>query len=122
MAISRSGKKGESWTAGAHVYSGRPDPIWRVSESVAKKLQRLWNSLPKTTEKAEPQSGMLGYRGSFLRGPGNREWMAFHGLVSLRTEKSVETRKDVAREFEKQLLSSAPRGLLPDDLRGDRWS
>jgi hypothetical protein len=122
MAISKSGRKQQGLTAGAFLYSGRPDPVWKVSNSVVKKLLELWNSLPITHAKAEAHPGMLGYRGCFLRGPGNREWVAFNGLVSLRTPKGVETRKDVARELEKQLFSSAPPGLLPDDLLRGKWS
>jgi hypothetical protein len=122
MAISKSGKEQQGWAAGAFLYSGRPDPVWKISNSVARKLLEIWHSLPISDEKAGPQPGRLGYRGCFLRGSDNREWIAFNGVGSLREEKGVETRKDVARKFEKQLLSSAPKRLLPDDLLSGKWT
>jgi hypothetical protein len=120
MVTSRSAKKKE-WTAGVFLYSGRPDPVWDIPERVGKRLQEVWKSLPM----AEPQTGLrsagLGYRGAFLRGPGQREWIAGNGLVLLRTPKGVETRRDDPREFEKILLTSAPKGLLPEGLMEGKW-
>ena len=120
MATSRSGKKKE-WTAGAFLYSGRPDPVWDVTERVAKQLQEIWKSLPVAEPQREPRLAGLGYRGSFLRGPRQREWIAGRGLVSHKTPAAVETRRDETREFEKVLLSSAPKGLLPEDLAAGKW-
>jgi hypothetical protein len=115
MVTSRSGKK-KDWTAGAFLYSGRPDPVWNVPERVARKLQEVWKSLPLAKVQREPRMAGLGYRGSFLKGPGQHEWIAGNGLVSLRTPAGVETRMDDAREFERLLLSSASKGLLPAGL------
>jgi hypothetical protein len=115
MVTSRSGKKKE-WTAGAFLYSGRPDPVWDIPGRVVKKLQEAWKSLPLAEVQRKPRLAGLGYRGSFLRRPGQREWIAGNGLVSLRTPAGVETRKDEAREFERILLASAPKGLLPEGL------
>jgi hypothetical protein len=122
MVTSKSGSGVRGWTAGAHLYSGRPDPAWSISESVMKKLLALWESLPPAGEQQEMHAAGLGYRGSFLRGDGKREWVAFKGLVSLRTSARVQVRKDAAREFEKMLLSSAPKGLLPEGLIEGRWA
>src|SRR5215469_9015499 len=113
MATSRSRKKERGWIAGVWIYSGRPDPTWSLSGQVVKKLQKLWESMPPVDEKWKPLSGRLGYRGSFLKGPGNREWAAFKGLVSLRTHTGIQVRADIGREFEKTLISSAPKGVLP---------
>jgi hypothetical protein len=103
------------------VYSGRPNPTWSISKRVAKKLQELWESLPASAEKWETRPGGLGYCGSFVRGPGHRQWMAFNGVVSLTTPAGVEVRKDPARKFEKTLLSSAPKGLFPEGVLEGAW-
>ena len=81
-----------------------------------KQLLALWESLPRTSEQKDLHPGGLGYRGSFLRENDKQEWVAFNGLVSLRTGAGIQVRKDAARKFEKILLSSAPEGLLPEGL------
>lgn len=115
MATSRSGNY-DTWVAGALVYSGRPDPTWSIPKQIAKRLEELWASLATSEEKYEPRPGGLGYRGVFVREPGHREWMAFNGSVSVTTRAGMEVRRDPARRFEKILLSSAPKGLLPESV------
>ncbi len=120
MVTSRSDKK-KDWIAGAFLYSGRPDPVWDINQRVVKKLQEVWKALPIAEPRRELRPAGLGYRGSFLRSPGQREWIAGDGLVWLRTPAGVETHRDDAREFEKILLSSAPKSLLPDGLMAGKW-
>ena len=110
MATSRSPEK---WIAGALIYSGRRDPTWELSERIAKKLVELWDAMPKSS-KSEPSTSRLGYRGVFLRGPGGREWTAFDGAASLSGPGGVGVAIDTGRKFEKTLLASAPKNLLPD--------
>src|SRR6266581_4912751 len=120
MVTSRSDKK-KDWIAGAFLYSGRPDPVWDINQRVVKKLQEVWKALPIAEPRRELRPAGLGYRGSFLRSPGQREWIAGDGLVWLRTPAGVEKHRDDAREFEKILLSSAPKSLLPDGLMAGKW-
>ena len=82
------------------------------------KLQELWESLAASEKKHEPRPGGLGYRGVFMKEPGHREWTAFNGTVSRTTPTGAEARRDPARQFEKTLLSSAPRGMLPESMFG----
>ena len=121
MVTSRSTEKG-GWTAGAQIFSGRPDPVWDVRHAVAKKLVEIWDSLPVANEKAEPDSGHLGYRGCFLRDAAQQEWQAFGGVVSLRTKSRVEVRADRVRKFERALIASAPKGVLPEGLLSGAWN
>ena len=109
MATSKSP---DLWTGGALVYSGRRDPTWPVSPSVVCTLLELWKAMPPAS-KPRPSFPGLGYRGAFLRAPDDREWIAFNGVVSLRTSAGVEIRRDAAGELEKALLASAPKGALP---------
>lgn len=115
MATSKSRSNVHGWIAGAFLYSGRRDPVWNVSGRVVKQLLALWESLPRS-EQEELHPGGLGYRGSFLRENDKQEWVAFNGLVSLRTGTDMQVRKDAARKFEKTLLASATKGLLPEGL------
>jgi hypothetical protein len=122
MATSRSGKDVGTWIAGAFVYSGRPDPTWKIYKRTVTKLQELWESLPPADENLEPRAARLGYRGCFLKGSDNREWAAFKGLVSLKTSTGIQARSDALREFERTLLSSSPKGLLPVGLLESNWA
>lgn len=97
---------------GASIYSGRRDPTWNVGEEVAKKLERIWDSLESWTGE-HPTAPPLGYRGCFLRCQTDIEWFAYGGVVTLRTPEGSESRNDRDKNFEKLLLSSAPKGLLP---------
>jgi len=99
------------WTAGASVFSGRPDPVWEVKPRLATRLEKIWLSL-KTDKVEPPPYPALGYRGCFLRGP-RREWFAFGSVVELRSARRPESRSDPSKKFESALLASAPAGLLP---------
>jgi hypothetical protein len=112
MATSKSRKQ---WIAGAYIYSGRRDPTWPASKFLVRKLQLLWETLPPSPEKPRPPG--LGYRGAFLRAPDHREWLAFNGIVTLTDSSGPGSRKDHNREFERSILSSAPTGVLPPDLK-----
>ena len=111
-------KSSEVGLGGALLYSGRHDPQWPVSQPIVRKLQQLWDAMPPEPKPGPSPTG-LGYRGAFLRGPGDREWIAFQGVVSLRTPAAIEVRSDAASEFEKALLASAPAGLLPPEVFKD---
>jgi hypothetical protein len=110
MATSRSTSE-SGWTAGASVFSGRPDPTWPISTVLATELIAIWETLASTGE--VPTMPVLGYRGCFAREPAGRTWTAFHDLVTLRSNGGFETRRDDERRFERTVLTSAPEGTLP---------
>lgn len=124
MATSKSTSKRTAWTAGASVFSGRPDPVWEVQLALAARLEKIWRHLEIAKVEPPPQP-VLGYRGCSLKGPRGREWFAFGGVVTLRsssrskstsksrTDAQTESRRDPAKKFERALLASAPANLLP---------
>ncbi len=112
MATSKSTSQRAVWTAGASVFSGRRDPVWEVKPVLAARLQKIWRSL-KPSEVDESPSPSLGYRGCFLKGPRGQQWVAFAGVVTLRSARHPASRRDPAKKFERTLLASAPAGLLP---------
>jgi hypothetical protein len=111
---SHDGTSGEhEWKASALVFSGLRDPHWQIPEAVVKKLLAIWDDLPASSN-MPPSTARLGYRGAVLRSPSGSEWTAFGGTVSLRSNSVISTRDDQTRRFEKTLLSSAPKGVLPE--------
>ena len=120
MATPRSGSKRSAWSAGASVFSGRPDPVWEVKPALAARLEKIWRSLTPSEIEPPPEPA-LGYRGCFLSGPRGRKWFAFGAVVTLLSpsrsksgaEFRSESRRDPAKKFERALLASAPAALLP---------
>ena len=113
MDTSRSSERSKTWTAGAALFSGRPDPSWTVEESEGRRLEQLWASLPSADPGTAPAVPVLGYRGCWLRDPGGREWHVFRELVEVRPVGRDQPRRDRGAVFEKLVLATAPPGLLP---------
>jgi hypothetical protein len=113
MDISRSIDGG--YVAGALIFSGRPDPVWPLAATVATALQALWDSMAPTNGQA-PSAPPLGYRGCFMRAPSGSRWFAYRGVVSLRTGDETSQRKDEGRQFEREILKTAPAGAIPSQF------
>ena len=93
------------------LFSGRPDPVWTVSQRDAASLARIWSRLlPHTGPAVRPPA--LGYRGCCVSGAGG-EWCVYRGVVTHTDAERQEVRRDADREFERSVLASAPPALLP---------
>jgi hypothetical protein len=119
MGTSKLSKDVRTWIGGVSIFSGRPDPTWQVEKAVAQKLVDLWGLLEPFRGKC-PSAPPLGYRGCFLRSATGQEWIAYRGVVTLKTDVGYEPRIDKDGKFEKLLLSSAPEGVLPTSLLKDK--
>lgn len=117
MATSRS-DSGDEWTAGALLFSGRPDPVWSVAEDTAMRLLAVWEALAPWKGPL-PEAPPLGYRGSFLRNEEEQMWRAFGGAVTFASGARSESRRDDGRSFERALLETAPPDLVPQRLLQD---
>lgn len=99
----------------AQVFSGRPDPTWKIEESIQKELEKIWDSLVPIY--GEPLSyPLLGYRGCLIKCKGDIEWFVYKNLVTLNKSGKTESREDNNKKFEKLIMSSAPQGLVPPSL------
>ncbi len=113
MVTSRLTKKNKGWIAEALIFSGRPNPKWNIDKDQSKRLEEIWNSLEPFTGEL-PFPPILGYRGFILKdAPGNREWFAFGGVVLLKEGDVSKSRLDRDLKFERTLLETAPKGILP---------
>ncbi len=114
MDTSKSAKN-QKCVGGALVFSGRENPKWEIEKELYSELMAIWDSL-KPIQSVNPTTPRLGYQGCFLRCPNDKEWIAFEGLVTLKTLKLSVYREDKYRKFEKKILSSAPKDTLPPFL------
>jgi hypothetical protein len=101
-----------SWTGGAFLFSGRPDPSWVVTDAPQCLLQ-LFKEL-RPTNHAPPEPSRLGYRGAWLRAPDGRRWIAHEGIAWL--EGTADIRADEGRRFEQAVLATAGPDALPKEL------
>lgn len=107
--VTRSG-----WAAGVLLFSGRPDPIWRIDDGLGRKLWSIWTRATAADEASPPPR--LGYRGAFVRRPGGERVLAFDGLVWREGDRR-EVRRDPRRQLERLVVGSAPHGTLPPGVR-----
>ncbi len=97
------------------IFSGRPDPTWKIEEPTMKALEKIWVSL--VTMREEPQSTPpLGYRGCLVICDSAVEWLAYKNWIMRKSRNMTESRYDKDRKFEKLVISSAPKGLVPLSL------
>jgi hypothetical protein len=120
MVTLRSSKDPQRWVGGALLFSGRPDPVWEVGAGVVSELEKIWEYLGPWSGPL-PQPPVLGYRGCFLSGDGQRKFFAFGGAVTLKNIPAGLSRRDDARRFERVLLSSAPAGMVPSAVLETEW-
>ena len=103
------------WTAGALVYSGRPDPSWTVAaDAAAVIVERLERLAPWPG--GVPDVARLGYRGAWLAAPDGRRWFAFDGVAWREPPRDV--RRDDGGVLERAILASAPPGVIPAEVPG----
>jgi hypothetical protein len=118
MDTRRSGESRDAWTAGASIFSGRPDPTWTLPAAQAQRLDALWRALDSLDD-ALPMAPALGYRGCFAASPdGERRFDAYRHGVTLQTRAGGphETRRDDARAFERFLIGSLPDVRLREQI------
>ena len=98
-----------------HIYSGRPNPEWKLTKEQVEEVDRIWENLEETFNQ-EKFPSFLGYRGISLVCENEREYFVFNKRVKCKTKKQVSWKSDIAGSLEKFLLSTAPKGILPAEL------
>ncbi|MFP4343748.1 MAG: hypothetical protein ACLFU8_03545 [Anaerolineales bacterium] len=103
-------------TAVLHIFSGRPDPEWRLNAEQLAELESLLESLPEDVPHPEPQQ--LGYRGFALHlEPAGEPYLrAFNGVVRLKERVGERWLSDPGRSVEHWLLASGEETLEPSLL------
>jgi hypothetical protein len=101
----------EHCTATAAVYSGRSDPSWRLTKALVQQLENIWRRLSPSAG-ALPVAPALGYRGCSVDCGPRGIWISFAGVVS----HGKEHRADPGHQFERAVLNSAPKGVIPVEV------
>ena len=100
------------------IFSGRPNPRWRLSEAETARLMPLLESLDHAAGGPPPGPPGLGYRGIRLRDSAGSTWSAYRGFI----QSSHGLLADPARAVERFLLDRLPpeykelRSLLESEL------
>jgi hypothetical protein len=102
------------WMCGAKLEFEESNPVWKVEKGKAEKLLGLWDTLKTIVEAPKNKPAYLGYKGTFLKADDCTEWNTFGNIVTLKNNNQIETRLDRNRKFEKELLRTAPSGMIPD--------
>lgn len=97
------------------IFSGRPDPKWKINEDLIERLEDLWRVLDEYNE-PPPTAPSLGYRGCSIRINQDTEYFANKGIVTKSTRAVRVNRVDTSRLLERMVLTNVPKGLLPGDL------
>jgi len=93
------------------IFSGRPDPSWRLSKALLEQLENIWKKLRPSAE-TPPVAPGLGYRGCSVDCGPRGVWHAFGGVVA----HGEEHRADPGRQFERTVLNSSPKGMIPAEV------
>jgi len=101
----------EHCTATAAIFSGRPDPSWRLSKARFEQLENIWKKL-RPSAQVPPVAPALGYRGCSVDCGPRGVWNAFGGVVA----HGEEHRADPGRQFERAVLNSSPKGMIPAEV------
>jgi len=82
-----------------------------MKDELVARLEEMWaKSRPGAGAQADAPA--LGYRGCRVDCGGRVVWIAYRGVVT----RGRERRVDVGREFERVVLGSAPRGVIPGEV------
>lgn len=112
----KKNRKVQEWLCKAELEFEDSQPVWKLERQKASKLLELWNSLRTTLEPSQIKPAYIGYGGTYLKSSDNSEWHIFNNKVTRKNNNTLETRIDKNRFFEKTILKTAPRGVLPDAL------
>lgn len=98
-------------TATLCIYSGRPNPQWKVKEEEYSKLLLLIQQLPAAAPQEQPSR--LGYSGIKIS-RGEQQWYAYNGIITFSEGHKKKGYADADKQAEKKMLHTAPKKVLKD--------
>lgn len=95
-----------NWTVTAFMFSGRRNPLWKLSAAQAEEWLTKWNEAPVISPVPSPP-GKLGYTGCRIEKDEHQYWMAGNGFVSYYKNGVCCNKEDKNRVMELYILSTA---------------
>ncbi|MFN8290475.1 MAG: hypothetical protein U0U70_09470 [Chitinophagaceae bacterium] len=94
-------------TAEAFLFSGRPNPRWKLNKAQQRTWRQYWEEAPRGERQAN-RLPVLGYSGCLLQYDEHSYWIIFNGCVSFYEKDKVTNKKDINQQMEQWLLGTAP--------------
>jgi len=98
------------WIVTAYLFSGRPNPEWKLTKKQGADWMKLWQQAEIHHKKVERLS-LLGYTGCRLQCNEHSHWLIYNGCVSFYDKDSVVSKGDKNKEMETLLLQAAPNDI-----------
>lgn len=99
-----------SRTAEAFLFSGRPNPQWRLSKAQMKEWNAQWDEAPLSDNKVE-RPAILGYTGCLLQNEEHSYWIIYNGCLSFYSGDKMICKIDEGRQLERWLLNTGPEEM-----------
>jgi hypothetical protein len=113
MVTLKSNSNSNLWIGGAILFSGRSDPEWILEEEQIEQLIQIWNELPSAPGNIIIPN-ILGYKGCYISTRDKKKWITFRGKVTYyENNEAIESRIDTGRVFEKKIIATAPKDVIP---------
>ena len=91
------------------LFSGRPNPVWTLSNADTTELERRLSALPKTSAKTLFDG--LGYRGLIVRRSKEATAHVQNGVVALASHESSTYLEDSQRALERWLIATGKSAI-----------
>ena len=92
------------------------NPEWNIGQKEQKRLIEIWNKMKSYDVKEINFKNDIFYTGCQYNLDDGRNWFAYKGITVMRDGKITEVKKDENRNFEKKILKTAPKNVVPDVL------
>lgn len=96
-----------NWTVTAFMFSGRRNPLWKLSAAQAEEWLTKWNAAPVISPVPSPPD-KLGYTGCRIEKDEHHYWMVEKGFVAYYKNGVICYKDDTYRVMELFILSTAP--------------
>lgn len=104
------------FNAKVYLPSADYNPVWKIKPEDKQNLIKIWDKMQtKNLEEINMQNDIF-YSGCQLSDDEGQNWFAYRGITVMKKDNITEIKKDENRKFEKKLLKTAPKNLIPEVL------
>jgi hypothetical protein len=102
----------------AKVYLPNADynPAWKIKDKDKQNLIKIWDDMHSNELEDITVHKDIMYSGCQFSSDDGRNWFTYRGMTIMRKDNITEIKKDENRKFEKKLMKTAPKNLIPEVL------